>query len=135
VCSWHEHHDRAAEEIKRRLDRGEKMAVAAPALIEAYAVLTRLPPPHRLAPVDALTLLEANFIKTTKIVALEGKSYRNLLRQVTARGISGGHTYDAVIAACALKAKIAALLTFNESDFLLVSNKTLEVVVPGKERL
>lgn len=123
------------EAIKRRLDRGEKMAVAAPALIEAYAVLTRLPPPHRLAPADALTLLEANFIKTTKIVALEGKSYRSLLRQVIVRGISGGHTYDAVIAACALKAKIAALLTFNESDFLLVSNKTLEVVVPGKERL
>lgn len=111
------------------------MAVAAPALIEAYVVLTRLPPPHRLAPADALTLLEANFIKTTKVVALDGKSYRHLLQQVTASGIAGGHTYDAVIAACGLKAKITALLTFNESDFSLVSNKTLEIVLPGKERL
>jgi hypothetical protein len=28
---------------------GAKMIVAAPALVEAYAVLTRLPPPHRLS--------------------------------------------------------------------------------------
>lgn len=49
VCAWHEHHTRATEEIERRLSRGEEMIVAAPALVEAYAVLTRLPPPHRLS--------------------------------------------------------------------------------------
>lgn len=131
VCAWHEHHDRAAEEIRRRLNQGEEMFVAAPALIEAYAVLTRLPAPHRLSPRDALTLLEANFMNGPKIIALDGKSYRILLRQAPAKGIDGGRTYDAVIVACALKAKAAALLTFDESDFSSVAEKGVEVVVPG----
>ncbi len=39
------------------------MLLPAPALVEAYAVLTRLPPPHRLSVPDALALLEANFIR------------------------------------------------------------------------
>src|SRR5439155_4456381 len=54
VCAWHEHHAAAAREIERRLAAGEPMIVAAPALVESYAVLTRLPPPHRLRPADAL---------------------------------------------------------------------------------
>jgi len=48
LCGWHEHHDRATRAIEQRLDHGETMVVAAPGHIEAYAVLTRLPPPHRL---------------------------------------------------------------------------------------
>ena len=36
VCSWHEHHELAANEIDRRLARREKMIVAAPALVETY---------------------------------------------------------------------------------------------------
>jgi hypothetical protein len=71
VCSWHEHHEAAANEIERRLAARAKMIVAAPALVEAYAVLTRLPPPHRLSPQTALTLLENNFIK----LATVAKSY------------------------------------------------------------
>ena len=39
VCSWHEHHEAAANEIERRLAGRERMIVAAPALVEAYAVL------------------------------------------------------------------------------------------------
>jgi hypothetical protein len=46
------------------------MIVAAPALTEAYAVLTRLPPPHRLSPQTALTLLENNFFKLATVIAL-----------------------------------------------------------------
>src|SRR5713101_1797235 len=112
VCAWHEHHTRAAEEIEQRLSHGEEMIVAAPALVEAYAVLTRLPPPHRLSPTDALTLLEGNFLDVPKVIALDGKSYRALLRQAPDTGIAGGRTYDAVIAACVAQAKATTLLTF-----------------------
>lgn len=131
VCAWHEHHTRATEEIERRLSRGEEMIVAAPALVEAYAVLTRLPPPHRLSPTDTLTLLEGNFMSASKIVALDGKSYRTLLRQAPADGIAGGRTYDAVIATCVLQAKAAVLLTFNERHFLSFAERGMEIVVPG----
>jgi predicted nucleic acid-binding protein len=85
--------------------------VAAPALVATYAVLTRLPPPYRLSPTDARTLLEENFISTASIVPLDKRAYLALLRRAPQDGIVGGRTYDAVIAACARKGKIAVILT------------------------
>ena len=66
-------------EIERRLAGRAKMIVAAPALVEGYAVLTRLPSPHRLSPETALTLLANNFLKLGTVVALNAKSYETLL--------------------------------------------------------
>ncbi len=80
--------------------------------MEAYAVLTRLPPPHRLAPADALAVLDRNW-GTTESVALTGPETWRLLRQQAATSTAGGRVYDAVIAACARKAKAAELLTWN----------------------
>ncbi len=131
VCAWHLEHGPARAEIERRLDRAERMFVAGPAVVEAYAVLTRLPPPHRLAPHDAAALLEANFLQRGRMVTLDGGAYRDLVRRAPAEGIAGGRVYDAVIAACALKAKGVRLLTFNASDFLPFARLGLEVVVPG----
>ena len=132
VCTWHENHDPTREEIERRLRQAETMWVAGPALIEAYAVLTRLPAPHRLAATDALTLLDANFIGLGRIVALDAGAYRTLVRQAPAEGISGGRTYDAVIAACALRGKATTLLTLNEQHFVQFAAAGLEIVVPGR---
>jgi predicted nucleic acid-binding protein len=131
VCAWHEHHGRASDEIERRLRRRERMLVAAPALVEAYAVLTRLPAPHRLGPSDALLLLEANFMRPGKTVALTAESYSALLRQAPVNGISGGRSYDAVIAYCAAHARANALLTFNEADFAWTATLGIEIVVPA----
>jgi predicted nucleic acid-binding protein len=131
VCAWHEHHDRAAREIEGRLRRGEKMLIAGPALIEGYSVLTRLPPPHRLSPVDAFALLDANFMRA-KIIALDGRSYVALLRRAADDGIAGGQTYDAVIAACVLKVEARALLTFNADHFRFLAERGMAVVVPGE---
>jgi predicted nucleic acid-binding protein len=117
VCAWHEHHSAAAGAIERRLTRGERLAVPAAALVEAYAVLTRLPPPHRLSPHDAWTLVETNFIAPATIVALTGPTYATLLRRLAKDAIAGGRTYDAVIAECAHQAKADAFLTFNPRHF------------------
>src|SRR5206468_11098109 len=102
VCGWHQHHERAASEIHRRLRRDEPLIVAGPALVEAYAVLTRLPPPHRVSAPDALAVLLGSFVDAGRVVALDGRSYVSLLRRAPAEDVSGGRTYDAVIAACAL---------------------------------
>jgi len=67
LCAWHAHHARAAAEIERRLAAGQQPATAAHALLEAYAVLTRLPAPHRLSPADALALLDGNFLDRAHI--------------------------------------------------------------------
>lgn len=130
VCGWHEHHDRAMKEIGRRLNRGERMIVAAPALIETYAVLTRLPPPHRLSLEDTLELLERNFIFSDPVV-LDVERYQSLLRSAPEDGIVGGQIYDAVIAACALSGKATTLLTFNETDFKFFAGRGITIVVPS----
>jgi predicted nucleic acid-binding protein len=131
VCGWHEHHGSARTGIERRLNRDETLWVAAPALVETYAVLTRLPVPHRLSPADALTLLESNFIAGRRNVELEGETYVALLRQAPTQGISGGRTYDAVIAECAPKTAEAAILTFNPTHFSSFARQGLTIVVPG----
>lgn len=131
VCSWHEHHQRAAVELNRRLASRESMLVAAPALIEAYAVLTRLPPPHRLAAQDAFALLNANFIRVGQLIALDAASYRTLLQSAATNGVTGGHAYDAVIARCALNAKATAIVTFNERHFLSLAPPGIEIVAPA----
>jgi len=117
--------------IDRRLGGRELLATAAHALAESYAVLTRIPAPHRLSPADALALLEGNFIDNARVVALDAPGYRSLLRRAGRDGISGGRTYDAVIAECALKAKAATLLTFNARHFADLEAAGVRVVVPG----
>ena len=79
VCAWHERHADAADEITRRLRSAELMLIAAPTLIESYAVLTRLPPPHRLAPEVVLQIIEESFVGHGRVVALDGRSYRTLV--------------------------------------------------------
>jgi hypothetical protein len=106
------------------------MIVAAPALIEAYAVLTRLPPPHRLSPETALTLLEKNFLEAATVIALNAKSYTSLLVRAPKNGVAGGRTYDAVIGTCAEQGKASTVLTFNAGDFTDLG-KGFAVVIPG----
>lgn len=117
MCTWHVQHKPVAAELERRLARGEAMVIAAVTLVESYAVLTRLPPPHRIAPTDALSLIAANFMNGVQTVALGPDAYHALLRQAPSKGIAGGRSYDAVIAACASQAQAAALLTLNGRHF------------------
>ena len=65
-----------------------------------------------------------------KTVALTAAGYRTLLHRSGEAGISGGHIYDSVIAACARKAKVSTLLTFNDADFRSFAGPDLDIVVP-----
>jgi predicted nucleic acid-binding protein len=116
VCTWHEHHAAVAAAIETRLARRRRLAVAAHALAEAYAVLTRLPAPHRLAPTDAWALLSTNFV-TGNTGALAGAAYVALLADAAARGVSGGRIYDVIIGASSAEAGARELLTLNPRHF------------------
>lgn len=130
VSAWHERHRDAAAEIERRLDRGDVMVAAGPALVEAYAVLTRLPAPHRLTAADAHALLQENFA-AGQVATLDGDGYRALLRQALDAGIAGGQTYDAVIVACAEAGGAEVLLTLNLRHFERFASRGLTIVVPA----
>lgn len=131
VCGWHKHQPEAAAEIERRLGNSERLATAAHALAEAYAVLTRMPAPHRLAPSDAVALLEGNFMDGARVVALDAAAYRSLLKRAAKDGLAGGRTYDAIIAECAVRAQAAILLTFNAKHFQGLGPAHMRVVVPS----
>ena len=131
VCAWHEHHEAAADEIDRRLRARESLVVAGPALIESYAVLTRLPTPHRVDPGDARQVLQVSFVRQGRLVALEAARYASLLDQAPERGVTGGAFYDAVIAACAIKARVRTILTFNLAHFRRYADEGLEIVAPA----
>lgn len=132
VSSWHDHYDVALTEIGARLDRGESLISAGPALVEAYSVLTRLPAPHRLVPTDAWALLDSNFLQT-EVTVLDAGGYRQLLGRLARTNVAGGQAYDAVIAACAREARAQTLLTFNRRHFEAFAGPDLAIVVPGEE--
>ena len=117
VCAWHERHADAIAAIGVRLDRGDRLVIAAHALVETYAVLTRLPSPHRLAPGDAWALVRANFVEQATVATLPNRGHVALLRQLAADGIGGGRTYDALIAAVAARGRAGEILTFNPRHF------------------
>ena len=90
--------------------------LAAHSLAETYAVLTRLPGPNRLRSRDAIELLEANWRQTPVVHLTSAETWR-ALRRAQRRGVIGGQTYDLLIAACALKAGAATILTWNVRHF------------------
>lgn len=106
--------------------------MAAPALVEAFAVLTRLPPPYRIAPANALFLLESNFMSDRRLIFLSDSAYKSLLRESAGLAIAGGRIYDAIIAKCAVQAGANALLTLNERHFKDLLQERVKLVVPGR---
>lgn len=130
VSSRHVFHEPAIHAVGQRIRKKERMFLAAHSLVEAFSVLTRIPPPGRVPPEEAWELIRENFIERARVVSLEPREYISLLRSLPAAGIAGGRSFDAVIAACARKAGAAALLTFNPKDFLPFGDETLEIVLP-----
>lgn len=130
VCGWHEHHEAATRTVEARLQRAAALIVPAHALLEAYAVLTRLPAPHRLAPADALALLDGNFRHGVEVVALTAERTWALLDGAPRAGIHGGRTYDAAIAMAARRAGAHELLTLNLRHFEAFADERLTVTSP-----
>jgi predicted nucleic acid-binding protein len=130
VCTWHEHHATTRKELERRHAAGETPVLAAHTLAEAYSVLTRMPEPHRLRPEDALGLIEANWSKA-RLVALAAAEYWQVLRRCREAAIAGGAVYDALIAACARKARVKTVLTWDTAAFERFLEDEPAVRVPG----
>ncbi len=129
VCSWNEHHERTRFEIERRDTNGDELLLAAHSLAEIYAVLTRLPSPHRLRAADAFSLIESNWGQTS-VVHLTGRETWRVVTEAERRGLIGGQTYDVLIAMAALKGGASTLVTWNLRNFLPFRDE-LEVVAPS----
>jgi predicted nucleic acid-binding protein len=88
-ASWHEDHAAAARALRDHPD------LPAPVALEAYAFLTRLPPPHRASAGVVRDFLARAFPVTW--LALPDDAWPGLIDQLHERGATGGASYDAVI--------------------------------------
>lgn len=91
-ASWHEHHQPARHALVGA-------SVVGHALVEAYSVLTRLPPPHR-APAD-LAAAFLDEVVTAPPLVLPPDALAGLPIRLASMGLAGGAAYDALIAATA----------------------------------
>lgn len=101
-ATWHEAHQSAA----RALNRGAHLI--AHTAVETYSVLTRLPPPHRVAP-DVVHAYLTD-VTSADYLTLDARSHRDLISYLAARNVTGGATYDALVGSTA-NAAGATLLT------------------------
>lgn len=74
---------------------GKRLSLSGQALIETYAVLTRLPGDARVAPADAVTLIDENFVET---LTLPVRAFTAMHRQLARLGVAGAAAYDGLVA-------------------------------------
>ena len=115
----HVHHDRSFS-VFASAD-AKTAACAVQSLAELYATVTRLPYKYRASTHQALTFVESVRERFT-LLALDGEEYLDSIQRAAEHNIVGGTLYDAVIAACALKAKADTLYTWNIGHFLLLGD-------------
>lgn len=130
LLSWHEHHPAASAQLIALLENQTETVIPLHALVEAYSVMTRLPPPHRLSAKAALEVLEGSFRHRTTLVGLDGDEGWDLIKELSRRAISGGTSYDGLILACARKGGAQRFLTFNRTHFERLGTEEIELVTP-----
>jgi len=125
-ASWHEGHRSAAAILAR------KPRVPAHVLVEAYSVLTRLPPPHR-APSELVASFLAERFPDAPLV-LPARAYTELIAASARAGLAGGAIFDALIAATVRHAG-ATLFTRDRRarpvyDTLRVRHEGVDILTP-----
>ncbi len=126
VIAKHDSHAKALPLLQRVLNGKDEGFVAAHSLAEMYSILTKLPPPYRHSPEQALLSIEENVLKYFKIFSLDGSDYAALIREAAAAGIQGGTVYDAVLLKSAEKANPDRIYTLNLKHFHAVAPESLE---------
>jgi len=117
VLVQHVHHQRSwAAYLKAE----KKTAFCAThTLAEVYAALTRMPGPQRMDGDQALLVLE-DIRRRFTIVALDEDDYFSAIASAVKEGVVGGTIYDALLARCALKARVTTIYTWDLNHFRLL---------------
>ena len=81
-------------------------------LAEVYSTLTRMPGKFRVSG-EQVMLFIGSIRERLTVVSLDADEYGDALESFAALGVAGGAIYDALLAACAVKAKASTLYTWN----------------------
>ena len=96
--------------------------------LEFYSVSTRLPEEFRLAPSDAVLLIEQEIMPRLQIHQLPENSRRGFFRSAAADRIAGGRIYDTHIGEVARSAGCQILVTENRRHFASLLRHGLSVL-------
>ncbi len=86
------------------------------AVLETYAVLTRLPLLPRVSTQQASEVV-LRLEKTLRLIPVTASLYRAALRRAAEKGIRSGGVFDAVHLAAAERSQAEIFVTFNVDDF------------------
>jgi predicted nucleic acid-binding protein len=131
LLAWHEAHEPAFAALESAVEQGE-IVLPVSALVECYAVLTRLPAAHRLSPEDAAGLLASALRAAGRLSGLRASGAWGFLTTLAREQVRGGATYDRRILEEARAAGARRLLTLNGADFRRFAPETVEILVPGE---
>lgn len=109
-------HPEHASSTKLFLASGQEDFCALHTLGEVYATLTGLPLRPRISGPEGIAIVKQIRERLTP-VTLDVQEYTKALDSASSGAIVGAAAYDALIAHCALKAKVDVLLTWNLRDF------------------
>ncbi|HSL21919.1 MAG TPA: PIN domain-containing protein [Vicinamibacterales bacterium] len=86
--------------------------------LEFYSVSTRLPAEYRLAPADAVRLVDEEVFGRMVVHDLPARDRAATLRNAAQEGVAGGRIYDAHIAEIARASGAGVIVTDNRRHFL-----------------
>ena len=100
--------------------------------LEFFSVATRLPPEFRIAPADAVTLLEEEVFARMAVHDLPAADRLAMLRGAARDAIAGGRIYDSHIADVARASGARVVVTDNRRHFVSALRYDLRVETPAE---
>lgn len=100
--------------------------------LEFFSVATRLAPEFRLAPSDALTLLQEEVFARMEIHHLPAGERLPMLHAAARDAMAGGRVYDAHIAEVARTAGASVVITDNRRHFVAALKYDMRVETPAE---
>lgn len=108
-----------------------KLIVAHHSILEAYAVLTRLPGEFRISSSEARKLLETTIQPNMRIAAFSETSIWDYINSLVLQQAIGGHAYDGFIAEILIHSGVEAIATFNVFHFTHLASH-VKILDPSK---
>lgn len=108
----------------------KRAATAWHCCLEFFSVATRLPAEYRLAPGDAVRLIEEEICARMEVHDLPPAERLPMLRAAAAEGIGGGRIYDTHIAEVARTTGAQVIITDNRRHFLAALRHGIRVETP-----
>lgn len=117
LVEGHPHNEAALAALESLVEGHHRAFVSAHGLAETYSVLTRTPFIPPVYPLEAWQLLEQSILPYVALVSLNGREYKEIVRQCAQAGWVGGRVYDLIHLRCAQKSRCDRIYTFNIREF------------------